>query len=595
MPFNRPKPLEIIKIKQETPRIKSFRFKSEEITSESHPGQFLMLTPITYKDEVPIAIASVFGSEFEVAVTKVGDCTTALHEKRIGDRIGVRGPYGNCYNLFGEHTLIFNGGYGSAVNRYPAEVLRKEDKEVTVAVGAKTKADLLYCGVFDSIGCDVHVTTEDGSADREGIVTDILPELFELKVDLVLICGPELMAYKVVKEAKKRNIPSQVCNERITKCAMGVCGACDLGGRRTCKEGHIASGEELLKTEFGKVTRDKTGSRVSLLHGSENISFEPLKPLARRKDPLLEMKVDWLYYPNTVMNASGSGFASGWLYRLARAGAGAVVTKSIGPEPREGYNGPNFIEYELEKWANAMGLPNTGIENYRIELQELKPALEPARIPIDVSIFGKGIDGYRHVGLHAVEYGADALEINASCPHTELKSVEADPDFLKDITKAVVEIAHPKQVLVSVKLSPNIDYIESAKAAEEGGADAIVLTNALRVKPTYDFPGFTDLTILGNPTGFGGGSWKAVAEKSERALAEAYREIDVPIFNVGGISWKNIVDRFLLGATGCQMATVFAYAQPEEVFRKCTSVLRKYVRSNGYGNVKEIIGTGNKR
>jgi dihydroorotate dehydrogenase (NAD+) catalytic subunit len=296
------------------------------------------------------------------------------------------------------------------------------------------------------------------------------------------------------------------------------------------------------------------------------------------------------------MNASGAGFSSPWLYRLAKAGAGAVVTKSIGPEPREGYNGPNVAKYGPGEWANAMGLPNPGVENYKIELRELKPALEPARIPIVVSVFGEGADGYMHVGTRAVEYGADALEINASCPHTELKNVEADPKFLKEVTRAVAETAHTKNVPVFVKLSPNIDYIESGKAAVEGGADGLVLTNTLRVRPTYDFPMFKDLVILGNPKGgFGGGSWKAVEEKSRNALSEAYREIDVPIFSAGGIYWRNIVERYLLGASGCQMATAFAYAQPEELFGRCVSALQNYLRENDCDSIKEIIGTGNKK
>jgi dihydroorotate dehydrogenase (NAD+) catalytic subunit len=295
------------------------------------------------------------------------------------------------------------------------------------------------------------------------------------------------------------------------------------------------------------------------------------------------------------MNGSGVGFSSGWLYRLAKAGAGAVVTKSTGPERREGYNGPNMIEYESEKWANAMGLPNPGIENSKIEIQELISALKPARVPIIGNIFGKDVESYRSVASHAVEFGVNALELNMSCPHSELALVESNPNLVKEITDAVVKVASPKGVPVSVKLSPNIDYIESAKAAVEGGADAIVLTNTLRVKPTYDLPGFTDTAILGNPTGFGGGSWKAVEEKSREALEKAYRELDVPIFSVGGIYWSNIVSRYLLGASACQMATIFAYLQPEYVFDLCLSKLRQYLVKNKCDNVKEIIGTGNKK
>jgi len=163
-------------------------------------------------------------------------------------------------------------------------------------------------------------------------------------IDSILTCGPEPMEYKVVEEAEKREIPSQVSLERIIKCSVGICGSCDLGGYRTCGEWHIAYGRDLLKTEFGKFTRDKTGSRVPVSKGDKEvlpislISPNQLEPLTPRDDPLLEMEIAGVYFPNTTMNASGSGFATGWLYRLVKSGAGAVATKSIGPEPRKGYS-----------------------------------------------------------------------------------------------------------------------------------------------------------------------------------------------------------------------------------------------------------------
>lgn len=593
MSFNKPKILRIESINQETRKIKSFRFSSQEITREAKPGQFLMLWPIDYKDEVPIAIASVDSKRFEVAVTVVGDCTRALHEKKKDDFIGIRGPYGHGFSFSGNRFLFVGGGYGNAPLRFAAEYAINLGKYVTVALGAKSEQELLYRDNFEQLGCNVHIATDDGSCGYKGPVTDIVLELIRAeRFDSILMCGPELMMYKIILEAKKYGIPTQVSVERIVKCGVGVCGSCDCGGYRICRDGPVISGEDLIKTEFGKWKRDRTGARIPF--GKSSI-IVALKPLIPNKEPMLELCIAGTTFPNTVMNASGSGFSSALLYRYAKAGAGAIVTKSIGLNPRKGYNGPNFIEESPGTWNNSMGLPNPGIENYRVELKELKTAL---KVPIILSIFGHTPEQCARVALRGINYGANFIEINMSCPHTEISSVEKDSDLVKEITHKVKRTVNRakgrKRVPVSVKISPNVDYVEVAKAAVEGGADAIVATNTLRVKPILHTNNGL-VPVLGNPSGYGGMSGRKLAELSKRALIEIYSEVNVPIFSVGGIDPTNIVDRVLSGASAFQLATALVYFEIEDLFERCKQQLKDYIKSNGYENIKEIVGIGLKK
>jgi len=109
MPYNKSELHRIESIKQETPTVKSFSFKSQ-IAREAKPGQFLMLTVLGV-DEIPMSVASTDGLDVEIQVSKVGDATKTLHEKNEGDYVGLRGPYGNGFSSYGDRHILVAGGY----------------------------------------------------------------------------------------------------------------------------------------------------------------------------------------------------------------------------------------------------------------------------------------------------------------------------------------------------------------------------------------------------------------------------------------------------------------------------------------------------
>jgi len=285
------------------------------------------------------------------------------------------------------------------------------------------------------------------------------------------------------------------------------------------------------------------------------------------------------------MNAAGIGLSGITLYRYAaEGGAGALVTKSIGLSPNQGFNGPNAFESSSFTLINSMGLPNPGIKNYKLEIEDAKKA----NVPLILSIFGESAKECRKVAETGISYGIDLIEINVSCPHTKLRRVEESPELVKEIVKEVSVVASKRKIPVSVKISANTDYMEVAKAAVEGGANVLTAINTLRVRPIDPS---LKIPILGSPSGYGGKSGAEIASISKKVLRELYEELQVPIFSAGGIlTAKEAIERFELGATACQLGTVIAY-EGIRIFEKMKREVKDYLRREGVENIREIIGT----
>ena len=179
-------------------------------------------------------------------------------------------------------------------------------------------------------------------------------------------------------------------------------------------------------------------------------------------------KIASLKLKNPAILASGlMDEDAGSMKRIFECGAGAIVTKSIGLTPREGYPNPTVVELE-HGVLNAMGLPNPGIEVYKDEIKILK-GLE---IPLVGSIFGSNSKEFVELGRKMQNYGVDALELNMSCPHAKGYGLElgSDAKLVREITS---DVKKSTDIPVFVKLSSNVtDIVEIAKAAEAGRADS---------------------------------------------------------------------------------------------------------------------------
>jgi dihydroorotate dehydrogenase (NAD+) catalytic subunit len=285
---------------------------------------------------------------------------------------------------------------------------------------------------------------------------------------------------------------------------------------------------------------------------------------------------------NPTILASGIlGYSAESLVRVAKGGAGAVVTKSVGLEPRVGYSNPTVVQAEAGL-INAMGLPNPGIDVY---VQEIKFSKIILRVPLIVSVFGYSAEEYSIVAKRAVDAGADAVELNVSCPHVKQTGAEIgqNPKLLTDVIQMVkASVSKP----LIVKLSPNVtDITFLAHAAIEAGADALTVANTLKAM-TIDAE--TMMPILSNVKGgLSGPAVKPVALRCVYDIHEAYS--DIPIIGCGGISdWRDAVEFFLAGASAVQIGT--AVAVDIEVFRTINKGIETYMRRKHFRSVKEIVG-----
>jgi dihydroorotate dehydrogenase (NAD+) catalytic subunit len=302
-------------------------------------------------------------------------------------------------------------------------------------------------------------------------------------------------------------------------------------------------------------------------------------------EPRIAIEIAGLKLPNPTILASGIlGYTGLSLKSVIEAGAGAVVTKSMGLQPRTGYSNPTIVQTDCGL-INAMGLPNAGISHFKEELEQLKSI----KVPAIVSIYGYSPDEFGRVAKTALKMGADALELNVSCPHIKKAGAEigCDPVLLSKIVK---EVKKKFDKPIIAKLTPNVTNItEIAKAVEEAGADAITAVNTFKAMAIETETG---RPILANK--FGGLSGPAIKPLAVRCVYDIYNSVNIPIIGCGGISkWQDAVEFMLAGASAIQIGTSVAY-QGVEIFDTVTKGIKSYLKRKNYKNVNELVGLAHK-
>lgn len=276
-----------------------------------------------------------------------------------------------------------------------------------------------------------------------------------------------------------------------------------------------------------------------------------------------------------VLDETGKSMAA-----VARAGAGAIVTKSIGKTPRPGHPNPCVVELP-GGLLNAMGLPNPGVEAFGREIPEAKEG----GAPVIASVFGSTEEEFAELCRLMARYGANAVELNLSCPHAEGYGAEigSDPDMVQAICrKAKKRLRIP----VFAKLTPNTPSIaDLAVAAQRGGADAIVAINTLkgmRILPQARMP------VLANKVG--GLSGPAIRPVGVRCVYEIFEAVKVPVVGVGGVSnASDALEYIMAGASAVQVGTA-VWSDGLGVFSKISGGLMKFMAENGFNSVKEMVG-----
>jgi len=228
----------ILKIKEEAPDILTFRVQNK--LGGIEPGQFIFLS-INTVGEAPISVSSINEDYIELTVKKLGLVTTALFQKKVGDIVYIRGPYGNCFPTAKQYVLVA-GGFGLAPLKALIEKKQKNVKKLFY--GAKTFEDMIFKDELKKWQFSELIVERKtkGCHLPTGLVTDLIEKAKMRPISTVIICGPPIMIRFVSQSLEKKGFKDKKIYASLEKtmyCGTGLCGHCNIGSYYVCKDGPV--------------------------------------------------------------------------------------------------------------------------------------------------------------------------------------------------------------------------------------------------------------------------------------------------------------------------------------------------------------------
>ncbi len=293
----------------------------------------------------------------------------------------------------------------------------------------------------------------------------------------------------------------------------------------------------------------------------------------------LNIRIGELELRNPVMPASGC-FAIEYSEALDLNRLGALVVKSVSPVSRAGNPTPRVAEAHAGM-LNSIGIPSKGLDYYR---REVLPAYTGFDTPVVVSISADTVDEFAEAVAEMSLPEVAVIEANISCPNLEADGMAfaMTPETTYKVVSAIRrKTRHP----FWAKLTPNASHIAAvAKAAEEAGADALVMGNTV-LGMVIDVR--TRKPRLGNV--MGGLSGPAIKPIALRMVHQCYRSVRIPVIGCGGIcSADDAVEFMLAGASAVQVGTA-SFIDPG-VMQKIIDGLEAYCREMGVAHVRDLTG-----
>jgi dihydroorotate dehydrogenase (NAD+) catalytic subunit len=307
---------------------------------------------------------------------------------------------------------------------------------------------------------------------------------------------------------------------------------------------------------------------------------EPMS-LEHTQNPLA-IRIGPLELANPVMTASGTfGFGLEYADFVDLDRLGAIVTKATTLQPRIGNCPPRTVETPAGM-LNAIGLQNDGVESF---LSQKLPRLAGYTVPVIVNIAGTSIEDYATLaGMLDVD-GVSGIEMNISCPNVGHSGVEfcMDPNATERVVAAVR--ARTRKCVIC-KLSPAVtDITVIARAAEQGGADAVSVINTL---PGMVIDVERRRPVLSNGTG--GLSGPAIRPIAVRMCWQVAKAVSIPVIGIGGIQTAGDALQFLIaGASAVQVGTA-SFVNPSASIEALNGIEAYRVR-HGFENLGEIVGS----
>jgi len=299
------------------------------------------------------------------------------------------------------------------------------------------------------------------------------------------------------------------------------------------------------------------------------------------KRPDMSVTIAGVTFKNPVMTASGtfgSGMEYGQFVDLNRLGA--VVTKGVSAVPWAGNPTPRVAEV-YGGMLNAIGLQNPGIDVF---IERDLAFLKDYDTRVIVNVCGKTEEEYLEVVRRLQDQPVDMLEINVSCPNVKEGAIAfgQNPEALYEITRKIkAEAAQP----VIMKLTPNVtDITVTARAAQDGGADAISLINTITgMKIDIEKQTF----VLANKTG--GLSGPAIKPVAVRMVYQAAQAVTIPVIGMGGIASAEDAIEFMLAGASAVAAGAMNFHNPY-LTEQLVSGIEEYLVRHGIGAVRDLTG-----
>ena len=293
----------------------------------------------------------------------------------------------------------------------------------------------------------------------------------------------------------------------------------------------------------------------------------------------MKVSVGSLILKNPVMPASGC-FAHEYAAAMDLACLGAVVTKSVTPKRRIGNPVPRVAE-TAAGMLNSIGIPSSGLLHY---VERILPHYAGLPVPVVASVSADTAEEFAAACEALSVPGVAAIEANISCPNIEADG-RAFAMSAADTHRAVSEIKRHARVPIWAKLTPNVsDIAEIARAAEDAGADALVVANTLlgmSIDPDTRKP------RLGNV--MGGLSGPAIRPVIVRMVFQCARAVRIPIIGCGGImTAADAVEHLLAGATAVQVGTA-SFLDPAAMIGILDG-LAAYCERHGVARVADLTG-----
>jgi len=298
----------------------------------------------------------------------------------------------------------------------------------------------------------------------------------------------------------------------------------------------------------------------------------------------LSIKIGHTTFKNPIFVASGTfGYGTENPELVDVSNIGAIVTKSITLNPREGNPPPRIVETP-SGMINSIGLANIGVDKY---INEMLPVYEEIGSPIIMNIAGSSMEEYIKVmqQMEAVSSNIVGYEINISCPNVKEGGMEfgVDCNMTEKLTK---ELRKLTDRLLIMKLSPNVTDISAiATSSENGGADAVSAVNTVVGMSIDHKTGKNNIY-----TTYGGLSGPAIKPVGLACVHKVYNSVKIPIIGIGGIvNSSDVIEYILAGSIAVQVGTA-NYRDPG-ISEKILNDLNSYLDEQELDSIDSLIGS----